>query len=273
MGLCFQCETAQRPCLGSCTSVKFTAQTAYKKLKSIYEKALNFIKKRRREFPAEPYSSLLDHVEKEVLNKVFSLKKASPCNYTCGINMDAYYFDCQHCRMKGCEGVSFNCPIEDVTVKETGQVSMKCQPDFTIPVIDSVIWMYASHVRSDVISQFKVLHVGSDDSLSIHNVKMKNTGTYACDVFRKKILLLRRFFYLRVTWSTLQSSLDLQEMFRSVLREKKTTLKTPTAKPIPPPNKRIDKQTESQLITAIALGTILTVLSGIAVYRWATRMK
>ncbi|XP_043541949.1 sperm acrosome membrane-associated protein 6 [Chiloscyllium plagiosum] len=175
--------------------------------------------------------------------------------------------------MRGCEGVSFECPIEDLNVKETGQVSMKCQSNFTIPVIDSVTWLYASHVRSDVISQFKVLHIGNDDALSIHNVKMKNTGTYACDVFRKNILLLRRFFYLRVTQGTLQSSIDLQAMFQNVLREKKTTLKTPTAKPIPPPSKHGDKQTESQLIAAIALATILTVLSGIAVYRWATRTK
>ncbi|GCC48165.1 hypothetical protein chiPu_0032443, partial [Chiloscyllium punctatum] len=64
------------------------------------------------------------------------------------------------------------------------------------------------------------------------------------------------------TQGTLQSSIDLQAMFQNVLREKKTTLKTPTAKPIPPPSKRVDKQTESQLIAAIALATILTVLSG-----------
>ncbi|XP_038670831.1 sperm acrosome membrane-associated protein 6 isoform X1 [Scyliorhinus canicula] len=249
------------------------AQTEYKKLKSIYKKALNFIKKRRRLMPAESYASLLDKVEQEVLHKVYRLKEATPCNYTCGINMASFYFDCHTCKMKGCEGISFECPIKDVTVKETGQVSMKCQSNFTIPKIDTVTWMYASHIRTDVIAQFKILNIGDDITLSIHNVKMKNAGTYACDVTKKKIILLRRFFYLIVSRSTLQGSIDLQRMFQNVLQEKRTTLRTPTARPIPPPDKRSDTQTETQLIVAIAMGTLLMALVAIVIYRWATKSK
>ncbi|XP_038670833.1 sperm acrosome membrane-associated protein 6 isoform X3 [Scyliorhinus canicula] len=223
--------------------------------------------------PAESYASLLDKVEQEVLHKVYRLKEATPCNYTCGINMASFYFDCHTCKMKGCEGISFECPIKDVTVKETGQVSMKCQSNFTIPKIDTVTWMYASHIRTDVIAQFKILNIGDDITLSIHNVKMKNAGTYACDVTKKKIILLRRFFYLIVSRSTLQGSIDLQRMFQNVLQEKRTTLRTPTARPIPPPDKRSDTQTETQLIVAIAMGTLLMALVAIVIYRWATKSK
>ncbi|XP_078063094.1 sperm acrosome membrane-associated protein 6, partial [Mustelus asterias] len=230
------------------------AATDYKNLKSIYKEALDFIKKRRALKPAESYASLLDSVEKEVLHKVYRLKE--------GINMESFYFDCRSCQMKGCEGVSFECPIKDVTVKETGQVSLKCQSNFTISKIDTVTWMYASHIRTDVIAQFKVLHSGDDDTISIRHVKMSNAGTYGCDVIKTNLVLLRRFFYLSVRRSTLQSSVELQGMFRDVLLEKRTTLRTPTARPIPPPDKHIDKQTESQLTVAIAMATLLVALFG-----------
>ncbi|XP_067874482.1 sperm acrosome membrane-associated protein 6 isoform X2 [Heterodontus francisci] len=150
---------------------------------------------------------------------------------------------------------------------------MKCQSTFTIPKIDTVTWMFASNVRSDVISQFKVLHIGDDDTLTIQNVKIKNTGTYACNVFRKDTLLLQRFFYLIVMRSTLQSSIELQAMFQNVLLEKRSTLKTPTAKPVLPPAKQVDKQTEIQFTAAVALATLFVVLSIGAIYRWVTRSK
>ncbi|XP_069796041.1 sperm acrosome membrane-associated protein 6 isoform X2 [Narcine bancroftii] len=160
----------------------------YKELKSIYSKALKLIKKRRREVPQESYTSLLDHVEQEVLYKVYNLKE--------GINKAATYFDCRLCRLHDCNGIRFDCPIEDVRIKETGHVSMKCEASFPIPEISSVTWWFVRSIRSDVIQQFMVLHVGSEDTLTINNVNMRNSGSFACDVTVHGTILLRRFFYL-----------------------------------------------------------------------------
>ncbi|XP_072106956.1 sperm acrosome membrane-associated protein 6 isoform X2 [Mobula birostris] len=203
----------------------------FKLLKSTYSRALRFIKRRSRAMPKESYASLLGQVEKYVLNKVYKLKKATACNQTCGINPAATYFDCVRCRMRNCNGIPFSCPIEDVKVNETGHVSMKCQASFNLPKINTVIWRIAK-VRSDIIEQFKVLHVGADDTLSINKVKTKNSGTYACDIISKDTILLRRFFHLTVTRTTLQSSKDLQVMFQKVLGEERGSLKPPVAKPL-----------------------------------------
>ncbi|XP_069796044.1 sperm acrosome membrane-associated protein 6 isoform X5 [Narcine bancroftii] len=242
----------------------------YKELKSIYSKALKLIKKRRREVPQESYTSLLDHVEQEVLYKVYNLKEATPCNQTCGINKAATYFDCRLCRLHDCNGIRFDCPIEDVRIKETGHVSMKCEASFPIPEISSVTWWFVRSIRSDVIQQFMVLHVGSEDTLTINNVNMRNSGSFACDVTVHGTILLRRFFYLTVTRSTLQSSIDLQAIFQNVLVERQAVLQPPVTQPLLSPNQWLAARTEAQITAAIALATVCLLLAVGGLYRWAT---
>ncbi|XP_059819054.1 sperm acrosome membrane-associated protein 6-like [Hypanus sabinus] len=198
------------------------------------------------------------------------LQALTPSLCSPGINPASTYFDCARCRMQGCRMIPYTCPIEDVQVNETGHVSMKCQASFNLPEIDSVIWWIVPNIRSDVIQQFKVLHVGTDDTLSINNVKLKNSGSYACDVMDKDTILLRRFFHLIVTRTTLQSSKDLQEMFQKVLGEERGTLKTPVAKRLLKKDELLRKQTEAQLTGAIALASLLFFLGLGGLYRWVS---
>ncbi|XP_069796043.1 sperm acrosome membrane-associated protein 6 isoform X4 [Narcine bancroftii] len=175
----------------------------YKELKSIYSKALKLIKKRRREVPQESYTSLLDHVEQEVLYKVYNLKEATPCNQTCGINKAATYFDCRLCRLHDCNGIRFDCPIEDVRIKETGHVSMKCEASFPIPEISSVTWWF---VRSGSVQMgnIRVQTRGQDTggSMEIPGRAVRQPGPWLGQTERTSIWDTDRIRWSRITTKT-----------------------------------------------------------------------
>ncbi|XP_041425624.1 sperm acrosome membrane-associated protein 6 isoform X5 [Xenopus laevis] len=139
--------------------------------------------------------------------------------YTQGVQEKARKFNCLNCEEESCN-LPIECPIEDVYVHEFQRVVMNCSTDFPLPVDDiTVRWKFYWNDRTRRWSHFTALHKGVELFFLITRMVLEKQGTYACEISTDEDVLIRKYFFINVTSSSLYESMKhMQELFERIVQ-------------------------------------------------------
>ncbi|XP_031762326.1 sperm acrosome membrane-associated protein 6 [Xenopus tropicalis] len=203
----------------------------------------------------------------EVKKQYTQAKKPMECIPPCGLQEQARKFNCMNCEEEHCK-LPIECPIEDIYVHEFRTVVMNCSTGFPLPMDDiTVLWKFHWQVRTRRWSRFKALHRGMEFIFLITRMVLDKEGTYACEISTDEDVLIRKYFFVNVTYSSLRESIRRMEQLFNMIVNSNTT-EPPTVKPrkwidlrrVFNPKKSLS-MAEYILYTAIvAMATVLLVL-------------
>ncbi|OCT73288.1 sperm acrosome membrane-associated protein 6 isoform X1 [Xenopus laevis] len=150
---------------------------------------------------------------------VLAAKRPMECVPPCGVQEKARKFNCLNCEEESCN-LPIECPIEDVYVHEFQRVVMNCSTDFPLPVDDiTVRWKFYWNDRTRRWSHFTALHKGVELFFLITRMVLEKQGTYACEISTDEDVLIRKYFFINVTSSSLYESMKhMQELFERIVQ-------------------------------------------------------
>ncbi|XP_072463911.1 sperm acrosome membrane-associated protein 6 [Notamacropus eugenii] len=154
------------------------------------------------------------------------LSKAPACVPPCGFQELARLFFCNSCAAHDCD-LPLECPIRDLPVPVGGQAVFSCAVPFSTPPELTYTWLFAGNIRTRDLSYFRVIPRAQDIFARIRPVRPLHQGTFSCLLSSDLQPLARLFFFLNVTAGKAQGEVELQTLFRAVMKAKGSKVDCP----------------------------------------------
>ncbi|XP_074075558.1 sperm acrosome membrane-associated protein 6 [Macrotis lagotis] len=165
----------------------------------------------------EPYEVAFPEAVQSLEEAIQGLSKAPACVPPCGFQELARLFFCNSCAAHDCD-LPLECPIRDLPVPVGGQAAFSCSVPFSIPAERTYSWLFAGNIRTQDLSYFRVVPQAQGLFARIRPVRPPHRGTFSCLLASDQQPLARLFFFLNVTAGKRQSEVQLQTLFRAVLK-------------------------------------------------------
>uniref|UniRef100_A0A8C5MF57 Uncharacterized protein n=1 Tax=Leptobrachium leishanense TaxID=445787 RepID=A0A8C5MF57_9ANUR len=125
---------------------------------------LRGVTQRIKNLKSDDFGAALEKEVDSVIAEVKDIVARNPpkkCKAPCGFQKEARMFKCNTCVEEDCD-LPVDCPLVDINAKSGELAIINCKMPFKIPEDISVVWKFASKIRTRDISSFKDIHYGDD---------------------------------------------------------------------------------------------------------------